>query len=92
MRALVTGGAGFIGSHTVDLLLKQGYEVRILDSLQARVHPRGRPDYLSHEAELIVGDAGRPRRAYSRSEGLRRRPPFGGVPGLSARFQPLHPH
>jgi dTDP-L-rhamnose 4-epimerase len=56
MRALVTGGAGFIGSHTVDLLLKQGYEVRILDSLQERVHPRGRPDYLSHEAELIVGD------------------------------------
>jgi len=56
MRALVTGGAGFIGSHTVDLLLERGYEVRILDSLQARVHPRGKPDYLPNEAELIVGD------------------------------------
>lgn len=34
MRALVTGGAGFIGSHTVDLLVTKGYEVRILDNLQ----------------------------------------------------------
>jgi dTDP-L-rhamnose 4-epimerase len=56
MRALVTGGAGFIGSHTVDLLLERGYEVRILDSLQERVHPRGRPPYLADEAQLIVGD------------------------------------
>lgn len=45
-RVLVTGGADFIGSHTVDLLLQQGYEVRILDSLQPRVHPLGKPDYL----------------------------------------------
>jgi dTDP-L-rhamnose 4-epimerase len=56
MKALVTGGAGFIGSHTVDLLLERGYEVRILDSLQERVHPRGTPDYLLADAELIVGD------------------------------------
>jgi dTDP-L-rhamnose 4-epimerase len=56
MRALVTGGAGFIGSHTVDLLLERGYEVRILDSLQPRVHPRGKPSYLPDDAELIVGD------------------------------------
>src|SRR5947209_13243754 len=56
MRVLVTGGAGFIGSHTVDLLLGRGYEVRILDSLQERVHPRGTPAYLPDEAELIVGD------------------------------------
>jgi dTDP-L-rhamnose 4-epimerase len=56
MRALVTGGAGFIGSHTVDLLLAQGYEVRILDSLQERVHQRGRPAYLADDAELVIGD------------------------------------
>ncbi|RJR45390.1 MAG: NAD-dependent epimerase/dehydratase family protein [Deltaproteobacteria bacterium] len=56
MKVLVTGGAGFIGSHTVDLLLEKGYEVRILDSLQPRVHPRGKPDYVPAEADFIQGD------------------------------------
>lgn len=56
MRVLVTGGAGFIGSHLVDRLLERGDEVRILDSLDAQVHPAGRPGYLNHEAELIEGD------------------------------------
>jgi len=56
MKVLVTGGAGFIGSHTVDLLLEKGYEVRILDSLQPRVHPRGKPDYIPEAAEFIRGD------------------------------------
>src|SRR6202158_5712394 len=55
-RVLVTGGAGFIGSHTVDHLLAKGYEVRILDNLQPRVHPLGTPGYLPAEAELITGD------------------------------------
>jgi dTDP-L-rhamnose 4-epimerase len=56
-RVLVTGGAGFIGSHTVDRLIASGYHVRILDSLQRRVHPLGAPKYLSTEAELVVGSA-----------------------------------
>jgi len=53
---LVTGGAGFIGSYTVDLLLQKGYQVRILDNLQPRVHPRGKPSWVPPEAEFIQGD------------------------------------
>ncbi len=56
MHVLVTGGAGFIGSWTVDLLLEKGYEVRILDNLQPRVHPHGKPSWLPKEAEFIQGD------------------------------------
>ena len=56
MRALVTGGAGFIGSHIVDELLKRGYEVRILDNLERRVHPKGRPKYVPDDVEFIEGD------------------------------------
>ena len=45
MKVLITGGAGFIGSHTADRLLKEGYEVRVLDSLQKPIH-NDIPDYL----------------------------------------------
>lgn len=60
MRVLITGGAGFIGSHTVDLLLEKGYEVAILDNLQPRVHPNGKPDWVPKEAEFILGDVANP--------------------------------
>ncbi len=53
---LVTGGAGFIGSHTVDRLVAAGYQVRILDSLQERVHPEGWPAYLPTGVEKMQGD------------------------------------
>ena len=55
---LITGGAGFIGSHVTQELLSHGYRVRILDNLIAQVHgpDRRRPDYLSPDAELIVAD------------------------------------
>ena len=56
MKALVTGGAGFIGSHIADALLARGYSVRVVDSLQRRVHPRGKPAYLGSEIEFIHGD------------------------------------
>jgi dTDP-L-rhamnose 4-epimerase len=56
MRALVTGGAGFIGSHTCDALLERGYEVRILDNLEPRVHPRGCPTYIHRGIEFVKGD------------------------------------
>jgi dTDP-L-rhamnose 4-epimerase len=56
-KVLITGGAGFIGSHLADELLRQGYAVRALDSLSPQVHPEGRaPEYLDSEVELMVGD------------------------------------
>ena len=58
VRVLITGGAGFIGSHAADTLLAAGYEVRLLDNLTAQVHGTSRkpPVYLDPEAELLIGD------------------------------------
>src|SRR5215218_3441945 len=57
-RVLITGGAGFIGSHLADLLLREGRRVRVLDSLSPQVHgdARERPSYLAPEVELVRGD------------------------------------
>jgi dTDP-L-rhamnose 4-epimerase len=59
-HVLITGGAGFIGSHLADELLRHGYRVKVLDTLDAQVHGDGarRPDYLDPEVELIAGDVG----------------------------------
>jgi dTDP-L-rhamnose 4-epimerase len=54
---LITGGAGFIGSHLTDELFRHGHDVRVLDSLVGQVHGDSKhPSYLSPEAELLIGD------------------------------------
>src|SRR3989442_10011335 len=55
-KVLVIGGAGFIGSHTVDALLKRGYAVRVLDSLCPPTHRGDRPAYLPDSVEFCRGD------------------------------------
>lgn len=55
---LITGGAGFIGSHLADELIARNYLVRVLDNLSCQVHGTSaiRPDYLHTDVELIIGD------------------------------------
>lgn len=55
-RALVTGGAGLIGSHVTDLLVREGWKVRVLDNLEPQTHRRGKPAWINEKAKFIQGD------------------------------------
>jgi dTDP-L-rhamnose 4-epimerase len=55
-RILITGGAGFVGSHLADALLARGNEVRVFDNLTPQVHEDGLPDYLAGQVHFVEGD------------------------------------
>jgi dTDP-L-rhamnose 4-epimerase len=55
-RALVTGGAGLIGSHIVDSLVSNGWSVRILDNLEPQTHKNGKPEWINPAAEFCQGE------------------------------------
>jgi len=55
-RALVTGGAGLIGSHLVDLLVREGWRVRLLDNLEPNTHKNGKPAWINEQAEFVEGN------------------------------------
>jgi dTDP-L-rhamnose 4-epimerase len=70
MNILVTGGAGFIGSHLVDALIERGHRVRILDSLVEQVHGNSAPSHLNTAAEFIRGDICDPQAIASALDGI----------------------
>jgi dTDP-L-rhamnose 4-epimerase len=55
-RALITGGAGLIGSHLTDLLVREGWKVRVLDNLEPNTHRQGKPAWINERAEFIEAD------------------------------------
>jgi dTDP-L-rhamnose 4-epimerase len=71
-KVLITGGAGFIGSHLADELLNKGYHVRVLDSLSEQVHGKRveRPAYLNDSVELVKADIRDPRKVKEALKGI----------------------
>ncbi len=81
MRVLITGGAGFIGSHTCDRLLAKGHDVVVLDALTPPVHPYGTRPYLNRDVDFYEGDV-RNRELVSQPAAARRRGlPLRRIPG-----------
>jgi len=80
---LVTGGAGFIGSHVVDALIAEGSEVRVLDSLLAH---SARPAYIAREADFIEGDIRDPTTVARALDGVEHVSHQAGMVGLGSDF------
>ena len=55
-RALVTGGAGLIGSHVADLLLREGWKVRVLDNIEPQTHRNGKPSWIAADVDFREAD------------------------------------
>jgi dTDP-L-rhamnose 4-epimerase len=93
-RVLITGGAGFIGSHLADGLLKLGHQVRVLDSLEPQVHGEGclRPDYLDPEIELMVGDVRDPEAVKAALKGVDRVVHFAARVGVGQSMYEIEPY
>ncbi len=87
--ALVTGGAGLIGSHIVDAALAEGWQVRVLDSLEPQTHPNGRPPWLPDDVDFIEGDVRDPdawRRALDGVDVVFHEAAYGGYMPEIAKF------
>lgn len=91
-RVLITGGAGFIGSHLADALLAEGHVVRALDNLSPQVHGSGqrRPSYLSRDVELMVGDVRDPRAVSRALEGVDAVYHFAAMVGVGQSMYRVH--
>jgi dTDP-L-rhamnose 4-epimerase len=94
---LITGGAGFIGSHLADELLRQGHRVRALDNLSPQVHgpgggDAGRPDYLSSEVELMIGDVRDPDAVRRALQGVDAVYHFAAMVGVGQSMYEIRPY
>ena len=69
-KVLITGGAGFVGSHLADALIARGHEVRVLDNLSQQVHGSATPSYVDQDVEFMLGDVRDAERVAKAIEGV----------------------
>ena len=93
-RVLITGGAGFIGSHTADALIERGHQVRVLDILDAQIHGQSEkfPDYMHPEVECIRGDVCSPDDVRAALDGVDAVMHFAALTGVGQSMYDLRPY